>query len=185
MSHTVMDETYMKLAINEAQQAARGGEVPVGAVLVKGNRVIAEDHNRCIGRCDPTAHAEILVLRKAGKALGNYRLKDTVMYVTVEPCPMCLSAMIHARVARLVYGTLEPKFGAVESKFNLLREKGLNHRVEVSGGILEEECSEIIGSFFKERRASKKTGLEIGFGRMIPDRKKVTPNSGLKTPNRH
>lgn len=159
MSHKVVDETYMKMAIKEAQQAARNGEVPVGAVLVKGNRVLAEDHNRCIGRSDPTAHAEILVLRKAGKALGNYRLKDTIMYVTVEPCPMCLSAMIHARVCRLVFGTLEPKFGAVESKFKLLRENGVNHCVEVTRGILEKECAEILKSFFKKRRASKKTAL--------------------------
>ncbi|MGQ9646122.1 MAG: tRNA adenosine(34) deaminase TadA [Thermodesulfobacteriota bacterium] len=155
MSHTVTDEKYMKMALKEAQQAARSGEVPVGAVLVKGSRVLAEDHNRCIGQSDPTAHAELLVLRKAGRALGNYRLKDTVMYVTVEPCPMCLSAMIHARVSRLVFGTLEPKFGAVESKFKLLRENGLNHHVEVTRGILEEKCSEILKSFFKNRRGCR------------------------------
>ncbi len=157
MNDTVIDEKYMKMAIKEAGQAARSGEVPVGAVLVKGDRVLAEDHNQCIKQSDPTAHAEVLVLRKAGKALRNYRLKDTVMYVTTEPCPMCLSAMIHARVSRLVFGTLEPKFGAVESRFSLLRENGLNHHVEVTGGILEKECTEILKSFFKERRASKKT----------------------------
>jgi tRNA(adenine34) deaminase len=157
MKDTVIDEKYMKMAIKEAGQAARSGEVPVGAVLVKGGRVLAEDHNQCIKQSDPTAHAEVLVLRKAGEVLGNYRLNDTVMYVTTEPCPMCLSAMIHARVSRLVFGTLEPKFGAVESRFSLLRENGLNHHVEVTGGILEKECTEILRSFFEKRRTSKKT----------------------------
>jgi len=156
MDDAVIDERYMKMAIKEAEQAARGGEVPVGAVLVKGGRVLAEDHNQCIKQSDPTAHAEVLVLRKAAKALRNYRLKDTIMYVTTEPCPMCLSAMIHARISRLVFGTLEPKFGAVESRFCLLRKNGLNHHVEVTGGILEKECTEILKSFFKNRRASKK-----------------------------
>lgn len=156
MDDAVIDERYMKMAIKEAEQAAQSGEVPVGAVLVKGGRVLAEDHNRCIKQSDPTAHAEVLVLRKGAKALRNYRLKDTIMYVTAEPCPMCLSAMIHARVSRLVFGTLEPKFGAVESRFCLLRKNGLNHHVKVTGGILEKECTEILKSFFKNRRASKK-----------------------------
>jgi tRNA(adenine34) deaminase len=155
MNDTVIDEKYMKMAIKEAGQAARSGEVPVGAILVKGDQVLAGGHNQCIKQSDPTAHAELLVLRKAGKALGNYRLKDTVMYVTTEPCPMCLSAMIHARVSRLVFGTLEPKFGAVESRFSLLRKDGLNHHVEVTGGILEKECTAILKSFFKERRAKR------------------------------
>ena len=155
MKNTVIDEKYMKMAIKEAGQAARSGEVPVGAVLVKGDRVLAEDHNQCIKQSDPTAHAEVLVLRKAGEVLGNYRLNDTVMYVTTEPCPMCLSAMIHARVSRLVFGTLEPKFGAVESRFQLLRENGLNHHVEVTRGILEKECTEILKSFFKNRRGCR------------------------------
>ncbi len=157
MTYPATDEGYMRMAIREAQQAARSGEVPVGAVLVKGSRVLAEDHNQCVKRNDPTAHAEILVLRKAGKAVGNYRLKDTVLYVTVEPCPMCLCAMSHARVSRLVFGTLEPKFGAVESKFRLLQENGLNHQFRVTRGILEKECTEILRSFFKERRGSKRT----------------------------
>ena len=155
MNDTVIDQKYMRMAIKEAGQAARSGEVPVGAVLVKGGRVLAEDHNQCIKQSDPTAHAEVLVLRKAGKALRNYRLKDTVMYVTTEPCPMCLSAMIHARVSRLVFGTLEPKFGAVESRFSLLKKNGLNHHVEVTRGILEKECTEILKSFFKNRRGCR------------------------------
>ena len=125
------DERYMKMALEEAEQAGRKGEVPIGAILVKENQVPAKDHNRCIELNDPTAHAEILVLRKAGKALGNYRLNNTVMYVTAEPCPMCASAMVHGRVSRMVFGTPEPKFGAVESRFRLLEDRSLNHTVEV------------------------------------------------------
>lgn len=165
MNDTAIDQKYMRMALRKAELAARSGEVPVGAILVKGDRVLAEDHNQCIKQSDPTAHAELLVLRKAGKALKNYRLKDTVMYVTTEPCPMCLSAMIHARVSRLVFGTLEPKFGAVESRFNLLRKNGLNHHVEVTRGILEKECTEILRSFFKKRRAKRETrSLSHEFG---------------------
>jgi tRNA(Arg) A34 adenosine deaminase TadA len=145
-------ERYMKMALEEAQEAGRKGEVPVGAILVKGNWVIARDHNRCIELNDPTAHAEVLVLRKAGEVFRNYRLNDTVMYVTAEPCPMCASAMIHGRISRLVFGTLEPKFGAVVSKFRLLQENGLNHKVEVDRGVLEKECAEVLKAFFKERR---------------------------------
>jgi len=152
MNNTVIDEKYMRMALREAERGARSGEVPVGAVLVKRDQVLAGDHNQCIKRSDPTAHAEVLVLRRAGKVLRNYRLSDTIMYVTTEPCPMCISAMIHARISRLVFGTLEPKFGAVESKFNLLQEKGLNHHFEVTRGILEKECTEILKSFFKNRR---------------------------------
>ncbi len=147
-----LDERYMKMALEEAEEAGRKGEVPVGAILVKGDRVLARDHNRCIELNDPTAHAEILVLRKAGEMLRNYRLNDTVVYVTAEPCPMCASAMIHGRVSQLVFGTAEPKCGAVESKFRLFQENGLNHKVEVDRGVLEKECSEILRIFFKERR---------------------------------
>jgi tRNA(adenine34) deaminase len=146
------DEFYMRMALEEAKKAAQEGEVPVGAILAKGNRVLAKDHNRCIKLNDPTAHAEILVLRKAGKALRNYRLIDTVMYVTVEPCPMCASAMVHGRIARLVYGTREPKSGAVESKIRFFDDSSLNHKVEVERGVLEKECADVLKSFFKERR---------------------------------
>ena len=146
------DEKYMKMALEEAEKAGQGGEIPVGAVLLKGDQVLAKDHNRCIQLNDPTAHAEILVLRKGGKILRNYRLNETVMYVTVEPCPMCVSAMVHGRIRRLVYGTPEPKFGAVESKFILLNDDGLNHKVGVDRGILEKECSEMLKTFFNERR---------------------------------
>ena len=146
------DEHYMRMALEEAEKAGQNGEVPVGAVLVKEDQVLAKDHNRCIEHNDPTAHAEILVLRKGGKALENYRLNDTMIYVTAEPCPMCASAMVHGRVTRLIFGTWEPKFGAVESKFRFLDDSSLNHRVEVEGGILEKECAEVLSVFFRERR---------------------------------
>jgi tRNA(adenine34) deaminase len=149
------DEKYMKMALKEAEEAGRKGEVPVGAILVKEDWVLAKDHNRCVELNDPTAHAEVLVLRKGGKELGNYRLNDTVMYVTAEPCPMCVSAMIHGRISRLVFGAREPKFGAVESKFKLLDGNGFNHKVKVERGILEKECAEILKLFFKEKRTYK------------------------------
>jgi tRNA(adenine34) deaminase len=147
------DEKYMKMALEEAEKAGQRGEIPVGAILLQGDRVIAKDHNRCIELSDPTAHAEILVLRKGGEILRNYRLTETVVYVTVEPCPMCVSAMVHGRISRLVFGSLEPKYGAVESKFRLLNNNGLNHRVRVDRGILEKECAEVLRAFFRERRA--------------------------------
>ena len=152
LSLTHRDESYMRAALEEAEKAGREGEVPVGAVLVGRDEIVSRDHNRCIQRNDPTAHAEILVLRSAGGILGNYRLNDAAMYVTVEPCPMCASAMVHARIARLVYGAVEPKFGAVASRFRFLEDPGLNHRIEVEGRVLEKECSELLKNFFKERR---------------------------------
>jgi len=142
----------MKMALEEAEKAGQRGEIPVGAILLKGDRVIAKDHNRCIELSDPTAHAEILVLRKGGEVLRNYRLTEAVVYVTVEPCPMCVSAMVHGRISRLVFGSLEPKYGAVESKLQLLNNNGLNHRVKVDRGILEKECAEILKAFFRDRR---------------------------------
>ena len=149
------DETHMKLALEEAVKAGARGEVPVGAILLKGDQVLARDHNRCIELSDPTAHAEILVLRKGGEILKNYRLNGTVMYVTAEPCPMCVSAMVHGRISRLVFGSFEPKFGAVESRYRFLNDEGLNHKVKVERGILERECGEILKGFFKERRERK------------------------------
>jgi len=146
------DEKHMRMALEEAEKAGQRGEVPVGAVLLKGSQVLAKDHNRCLELSDPTAHAEVLVLRRGGKILKNYRLNDTVIYVTAEPCPMCVSAMVHSRIFRLVFGTLEPKFGAVESKFRMLDGNGLNHKVKVDRGILEEECAGLLKTFFRERR---------------------------------
>jgi tRNA(adenine34) deaminase len=155
------DEKYMRMALKEAERANRSGEVPVGAVLVKGNRVLAKDHNRCVELHDPTAHAEILVLRRGGETLKNYRLNDTMLYVTAEPCPMCASAMIHGRVSRLIFGALEPKFGAVESKMRLFEDHAFNHRVDVDHGVLEKECIEKIKMFFKKKRErTKKPGVE-------------------------
>lgn len=147
-----LDTVYMKMALEEASEAGQSEEVPVGAILVKAGEVIARDHNRCIELNDPTAHAEILVLRKAGEVLRNYRLNETVMYVTAEPCPMCIGAMVHSRISKLVYGTVEPKFGAVESKFKLLQDGVLNHKIEVKKGVLEKECAEVLKDFFRERR---------------------------------
>jgi tRNA(adenine34) deaminase len=149
------DEKYMKMALEEAEKARQKGEIPIGAILLKGDQVLARDHNRCIELSDPTAHAEVLVLRKGGEILRNYRLDETVMYVTAEPCPMCAFAMVHSRISRLVFGTSEPKFGAVESKFKLLSGNGVNHRVKIDRGILERECAEILKGFFKEKRLSK------------------------------
>jgi len=146
------DERMMKMALEQAEKGRERGEVPVGAILLKGRQVLAKDHNRCIEFSDPTAHAEILVLRKGGEILKNYRLNGTVMYVTAEPCPMCVSAMVHGRISRLVFGSWEPKFGAVESKFRLLNDQGLNHKVKVDQGILEKECGEVLKAFFRERR---------------------------------
>jgi tRNA(adenine34) deaminase len=158
MNDLELDEKYMRMALKEARRGAQIGEVPVGAVLIKGDRVLAKEHNGCIKHNDPTAHAELLVLRKAGEVLGNYRLNDTVMYVTIEPCAMCISAMIHARVSRLVFGTLEPKFGAIESRFKLLEENGFNHPLKVTRGVLKDECIEVLKSFFKKRRVEKDSG---------------------------
>jgi len=149
------DEKYMKMALEEAEKARQKGEIPIGAILLRGDQVLARNHNRCIELSDPTAHAEILVLRKGGEVLKNYRLDETVVYVTAEPCPMCASAMVHSRISRLVFGTYEPKFGAVESKFKLLSGNGVNHRVKIDRGILERECAEILKVFFKERRLFK------------------------------
>jgi tRNA(Arg) A34 adenosine deaminase TadA len=146
------DQKFMMMALEEAEEAVKKGEVPVGAILVKEDRMLAKDHNRCIELSDPTAHAEVLVLRRGGEVLGNYRLNNTVLYVTAEPCPMCVSAMIHGRISRLVFGAREPKFGAVESKFRLLDGNGFNHKVKVEKGVLEKECAEILKLFFKGKR---------------------------------
>ncbi len=128
------------------------GEVPVGAVLVQQDALLAEGWNRPIGDHDPTAHAEIMCLRAAGLAVSNYRLADTTLYVTLEPCLMCVGAMVHARVARVVYGAADPKSGAVDSVCRGFELPGLNHRVDARGGILAAECGDILKTFFRERR---------------------------------
>ena len=147
-----IDIRWMKLAIQEANKAQMKGEVPVGAVLVKNNILIATSHNQPISKNDPTAHAEIEVLRKAGKKLMNYRLPKTTLYVTLEPCAMCLGAMIHARIERVVFGASDPKSGVCGSTIDLLSESIFNHQISVSGGVLEHECKDILQSFFKLRR---------------------------------
>ena len=148
----------MRLALEQAQQAEAIGEVPVGPVLVAANNeLIAVGHNHPISASDPTAHAEVAVLRAAAQKLNNYRLVDTTLYVTLEPCVMCIGAMVHARVKRLVYGATEPKAGAVESAGRLLETIPFNHRIEVTAGILSAECASILSQFFARRRALKQT----------------------------
>ncbi len=146
------DTYWMKHALSLAEQAAESGEVPVGAVLVSDNKIIAEGWNQPIGLHDPTAHAEVVTLRKAGLALANYRLPGTTLYVTLEPCAMCASAMIHARIERLVYGAKDPRAGVAESVTSLYAEPWHNHQVVIEGGVLAEPCGQILKDFFKQRR---------------------------------
>ena len=147
-----IDEQWMKIAIDEAHLAIDENEIPVGAVLVKDNKLIARAHNRPIINSDPTAHAEIEALRKAGKKLLNYRLPRTTLYVTLEPCAMCLGAMVHARIERVVFGASDPKSGVCGSTIDLSSESFFNHQISVSGRVLEHECKNILQSFFKLRR---------------------------------
>ena len=146
------DEKWMTLAIKQAVKADTEGEVPVGAVIDKDGKLIAEAHNQPISTNDATAHAEIRLLRAAGKLQKNYRLVDTTIYVTLEPCAMCLGAMMHARIARIVYGASDPKTGVCGSRVDLTTESFFNHEMEISGGVLEKECKELLQSFFKSRR---------------------------------
>ena len=146
------DATFMRAALERARAAAAEGEVPVGAVLVHGERIIAAGHNTPISSHDPTAHAEIAALRAGGRALGSYRLSDTTLYVTLEPCVMCASAMVHARVRRLVFGAWDPRAGGAGSIINVFALPGLNHRVDVLGGVLIDECAALLLEFFAQRR---------------------------------
>jgi len=146
------DEQWMKIAIDEAHLAIDKNEVPVGAVLIQNNKLIAQAHNRPIINNDPTAHAEIEVLREAGAKLHNYRLPKTTLYVTLEPCAMCIGAMVHARIERVVFGASDFKSGVCGSSANLLSESFFNHMIKVSGGVLERDCQKILKSFFKARR---------------------------------
>jgi tRNA(adenine34) deaminase len=142
----------MQMALEEAQKAGEEGEVPVGAVLVFEGQVIARGHNRPIGLSDPTGHAEILTLRAAAAATGNYRLPRSTLYVTLEPCVMCAGALVQGRVSRVVYGADDPKSGGVRSLYTILSDERLNHRVEVRSGVLLEECREALRRFFKDKR---------------------------------
>lgn len=146
------DNKFMELALEEARAAAERGEVPVGAVVVIDDRIVARAGNRTIADCDPTAHAEMVALREAAAIVGNYRLLDAVVYVTIEPCAMCAGAMIQARIARLVYGADDPKAGAVRSCFTILEDARLNHRVEVSPGVMKDQAAALLREFFASRR---------------------------------
>jgi len=146
------DADFMQLALEQARRAQAAGEVPVGAVLTLGGQVIASGANRPIGACDPTAHAEIEALRAGAAALASYRLADSVLYVTLEPCLMCAAAIVHARVRRLVFGAWDPRAGAAGSMFDAFALPGLNHRVDVFGGVLAEECGLLLRDFFLQRR---------------------------------
>jgi tRNA(adenine34) deaminase len=147
------DADYMRRALELARTAQAAGEVPVGAVLVHNAVVIATGANRPIGACDPTAHAEIEALRAGARILGSYRVTATTLYVTLEPCLMCAAAIIHARVRRVVFGAFDPQAGAAGGLLDVFRLAGLNHRVEVFGGVLAEECGELLRGFFEQRRS--------------------------------
>jgi tRNA(adenine34) deaminase len=146
------DAEFMQLALAQAELARVAGEVPVGAVLVLNDEVIAAGHNQPISQSDPSSHAEMVVLRSAGQKLSNYRLPETTLYVTLEPCMMCSGAIMHARVSRLVYGAKDPKTGCVHSVLKLFDHEQLNHHTMAGGGVLEEPCAQVLKDFFKERR---------------------------------
>ncbi len=158
MSHS--DELWMEEALREAQRALALGEVPVGAVVVCDGRIVGRGCNCPISAGDPTAHAEVLALREAGKVLGNYRLLDCDMYVTVEPCVMCAGAITHARLRRLIYGAEDAKAGAVHSILQVLNHPKLNHKVEVSAGVLAARCMDLLQTFFREKRCPSPQPVE-------------------------
>lgn len=149
---TEPDELWMEEALRAAQRALEAGEVPVGAVVVCEGRILGRGWNRNIGDCDPTAHAEIVALREAAAAVGNHRLAGCDLFVTIEPCPMCAGALVHARIKRLVYGADDPKAGAVQSVLQVLNHPRLNHQMEVRGGVLAGRCADLLQTFFKNRR---------------------------------
>ena len=146
------DERFMRAALDLARRARERGEVPVGAVVVLDDAIVGEGFNRPIAAHDPTAHAEIVALRDGARRIRNYRLTGATLYVTIEPCQMCVGALVHARVARIVYGACEPKAGAIESAMRAHEHPSLNHRLVAVGGVLEDECREVIQGFFEERR---------------------------------
>jgi len=152
MNQAELDHQFMQQAIEQAQLAAVAGEVPVGAVLVRDGQVIAKAFNKPIGNHDPSAHAEMLALREAAKTEGNYRLPGSTLYVTLEPCVMCSGAILHARVDRVVFGAPDPKTGAAGSVLDVFSSKQINHQTSVEGGVMSEECGQLLRSFFKERR---------------------------------
>jgi tRNA(adenine34) deaminase len=154
------DEFWMSFALAEAQQAKSVDEVPIGAVIVLNNTIIGRGFNQPIRLCDPTAHAEILALREAALRIENYRLTEATIYVTIEPCAMCAGAIVNARIKRIVYGAVEPRQGAVNSIFQICTNRSLNHQVEVTAGITEEECKALMQTFFQVRRINLKISAE-------------------------
>ena len=147
-----LDRQFMQQALDQAMLAGAAGEVPVGAVLVRDGQIISTGFNQPIGNSDPSAHAEMIALRTAAQDESNYRLPGTTLYVTLEPCTMCAGAMLHARVERVVFGAADPKTGAAGSVLNVFSEKQINHQTQVEGGIMSEECGQVLRNFFKERR---------------------------------
>ncbi len=156
------DERFMREALILAREAERDGEVPVGAILVREGEVIGRGRNRPVSSGDPTAHAEILAVREAAAAIGNYRLEGTTLYVTLEPCAMCAGALVHARVGRLVFGARDLRFGAVRSKFRLADSELLNHRVEITEGVLAADCVGLLQEFFNGKRGNGRGEREEG-----------------------
>lgn len=150
------DETYMKEAIDEAERAGAIGEVPIGAVVVSDGRIIGRGHNLREKESDPTAHAEIVAIRQAAHRIGSWRLTECTLYATIEPCPMCAGALVMARVERLVYGATDPKAGAVDSLFDVVRDTRLNHRMDVTAGVLQNECAALMQAFFRRLRDKAK-----------------------------
>lgn len=146
------DRHWMQRALALARQAEQAGEVPIGAVLIRADVVLGEGWNRPITTCDPTAHAEIVALRRAARLVGNYRLPGSTLYVTLEPCALCAGALVQARVARVVYGAGDSRNGACGSVFDVLRHPSLNHRAEITGGVLAGDCAELLRGFFRDRR---------------------------------
>jgi tRNA(adenine34) deaminase len=146
------DAVWMEQALGQARLAADAGEVPVGALVIKNDEIVGQGHNRNLLDRDPTAHAEIVALRQAAARIGNYRLEDCTVYATIEPCSMCAGALIHARVSRLVYGASDPKAGAAGSVLQVLNHPALNHKMEVTTGVLAEKCSDILQEFFRRKR---------------------------------
>ncbi|MFZ4985167.1 MAG: tRNA adenosine(34) deaminase TadA [Blastocatellia bacterium] len=169
-----IDEFYMASALSEARRGESAGEVPVGALVLLDQRIIATAFNRPIGLCDPTAHAEILAIREASRLIGNYRLTGATLYVTLEPCAMCAGALINSRISRLVFGAFDSRAGAVASVFRIADNSFLNHRVDVTAGVLATECRELLQAFFQARRARAR---EHGRGDTTPE-----PGSGGVTP---
>jgi len=168
------DEVYLRAAIAEAHASERDGEVPVGAVIVHAGKIIATGQNRVIRDADPTAHAEIVALRAAGRALANYRLEDCTLYVTLEPCAMCAGAILHARITRLVYAATDPKAGACGSALSIMNHPLLNHRVDVSPGLLADECGAFLSAFFRGRRITAKASR-------VQPAEKAPPKAAKKT----